>query len=117
MKAIVVGILCTLAAPLLAAQATPHHPLGIVSDWANRHVLYPDSKNQTVMKRIRSDPRWLQNWYLRHGEAWWTKSHPNGSAHSRRDWSVPLGTAYFEPVVDSTLPLPSVPRQASAAST
>src|SRR5208337_402134 len=47
-----------------------HVRLGIVSDWTHHHVLYPDSKDDSAMARIRRDPRWVQSWYLRHPEAW-----------------------------------------------
>ncbi|HKH99615.1 MAG TPA: hypothetical protein VJ999_10940 [Candidatus Sulfotelmatobacter sp.] len=115
MKVIVVGIVCALAAPVVtaqigaaqvvAAQAAPHVPLGIVSDWTHRHVLYPDSKDDSVMTSIRRDPRWVQNWYLRHPETWWPE-HRRRRHHKRshRDWSVQLSvtpqTAAFEPLFD-----------------
>jgi len=77
MKAMVAGIVCALALPLLVpgleAQAaaslaleTPHVPRSVVSDWTHRHLLYPDSKDASVMERVRKDPRWAHNWYLRH---------------------------------------------------
>jgi hypothetical protein len=97
----------TRAEDVLAAGAgDPRHvPLGIVSDWTHRHVRYPDSKDDSVMAQIRRDPRWVQNWYLRHQETWWPIGpihHPGPRGGSRRDWSVPLGTASFEPVFDSS---------------
>jgi hypothetical protein len=113
MKILVTGMVCALAVlflatPFLAAQAIPHAPLGVVSDWAHRHVLYPDSKDDSVMKRLRGDPRWLQSWYLRHREVWWPQrwsgwgSRPGTNSH--RDWSVSLSatpaTASFEPQFD-----------------
>jgi hypothetical protein len=102
MKTIVVCILCALAAPLLATPRTPQVRRGVVSDWTSRHVLYPDSRNYFTMARLVRDPRWLHDWYLRHPGAWWRR--PNRGRHnpSHRDWSLPLGTAYFEPVFDST---------------
>ena len=105
MKVIVVAIVCALAAPLLAAQNAPQVPLGIVSDWSHRHVLYPESKDVFVMNRIRTDPRWVQNWYLRHPEAWWPEhDRRHHHRHSRRDWSVSLSstpaTSAFEPLFD-----------------
>jgi len=42
-------------------QTAPHVHLGIVSDWTQHHVLYPDSKDDSAMARIRRDPRWVQN--------------------------------------------------------
>jgi hypothetical protein len=88
-----------------ASEPTPHTRLGIVSDWTHRHVLYPDSKDDSVMARIRKDPRWVQNWYLRHREAWWP-GHDRGrwrpDTGSRRDWSVALSasplTSSFDPL-------------------
>lgn len=90
MKGLVLGMMCALTAPALVGQSAPHVPQGIVSDWTHHHVLYPDSKDDSVMTRIRKDPRWLQNWYLRHPEAWWPIHHRGHRQRSRRDWSVPL---------------------------
>ncbi len=79
-----------------------HVRLGIVSDWTHHHVLYPDSKDDSVMARVRRDPRWMQSWYLRHPEAWWPIHYSGHGRGSRRDWIVPLGTVSFEPVFDSS---------------
>jgi len=100
MKGIVAGIVFALTAQVLVGQTAPHVPLGIVSDWSHHHVLYPDSKDDSAMARVRSDPRWVQNWYLRHREAWWPKHHRRQRERSHRDWSVPLGTTAFEPLFD-----------------
>jgi hypothetical protein len=105
MKGIVVGIVIALTALVLEGKPAPHGPLGIVSDWTHHHVLYPDSNNSSVMARIRRDPRWVQNWYLRHPEAWWPEHHRrHGEADkgSRRDWSVSLGNSGFGPLCDFT---------------
>jgi hypothetical protein len=79
-------------------------PQGIVSDWTNRHVLYPSSNDAAVTMRNQRDPRWLQNWYLRHGDAWWPNQLTWSRQHRRRDWSVSLSadpaTAAFEPRFD-----------------
>jgi hypothetical protein len=121
-RALVVAIVFTLAAQVLASKPAPHVPKGIVSDWTHRHVLYPDSKDESVIAPFRNDPRWEQNWYLRHREAWWPENHPEPSlpdedsqrewarepsrepslpsAASNRDWSISLGTATFQPVID-----------------
>jgi hypothetical protein len=85
-----------------AQSVSPRVPLGMVSDWTHHHILYPDSRDLFAMARLRDDPRWLQNWYLRHPEAWWPGYVAGPRKHSHRDWSVSLGTAYFEPVLDST---------------
>jgi len=123
MKRLLAGIVFAFTAPILVAQSAPdfsqrvspqvseHAPLGIISDWTHHHILYPDSKNDSALARIRAlhqtaqtDPRWLQNWYLRHPEAWWPQ-HRRGNGNGRhRDWSVPLSaptsTAAFEPLID-----------------
>jgi hypothetical protein len=86
-------------------RPAPHVPLGIVSDWTQHHILYPDSSNPFVNARIRRDPRWVQNWYLRHPEAWWPeyhRGHGGADEGSRRDWSVSLGTSGFGPLCDFT---------------
>jgi hypothetical protein len=85
MKGIVVGVGFVLTAQLLVAQTAPRVPLGIVSDWTHRHVLYPHSKDSSAMAEIRRDPRWAQNWYLRHREAWWPAHHRGPGKSSRRD--------------------------------
>ncbi|HEY6302130.1 MAG TPA: hypothetical protein VIX14_03605 [Terriglobales bacterium] len=102
MKGIAVGIVFALTAQVLVGQTAPHVPLGIVSDWTHHHVLYPDSKDLSVMARVRTDPRWLQSWYLRHQEGWWPKHSRRPGKGSRRDWSVPLGASAFEPMYDFT---------------
>jgi hypothetical protein len=108
MKRTVAGIVCALAAQLLMGhselagqstfiQSTPQPRLAIVSDWTNHHVLYPDSKDAAVMARVRRDPRWLQNWYLRHRELWWKECRSKVlfacGRGPHRDWSVPLEAA------------------------
>jgi hypothetical protein len=122
MRGLVVAIVFTLTAHALASKPAPHVPKGIVSDWTQRHVLYPDSKDESVIARFRNDPRWEQNWYLRHREAWWPEYHPepglpeeDGQTEwarehgreprlpdevSKRDWSISLGTATFQPLID-----------------
>ncbi len=85
--------------------AAPRHRQGIVADWTHHHVLYPNSRHGSAMAQTQKDPRWLQNWYLRHLETWWPE-HPPGPAEgdeaSHRDWSVSLvGPAWmsgFEPL-------------------
>ena len=68
LRGFVVAIVFTLTAPVLASKPAPHVPKGIVSDWTQRHVLYPDSKDESVIAPFREDPRREQNWYLRHRE-------------------------------------------------
>ena len=102
MKAIVFAIACTLSAPLLVAQTIPQASPGMISDWTNRHVLYPESTNGSVMWAVRRDPRWWQNWYRRHPGTWWPVRDPNPRKPIHRDWSVALSsnpsTASFEPL-------------------
>jgi len=122
LKTAFVGVGFVLSAHILASKPAPHVPKGIVSDWAQRHVLYPDSRDDSVIARFRRDPRWEQNWYLRHREAWWPEyrreqSLPDEDSQrewrrerrrerrlpgqdSQRDWSVALGTAAFQPTID-----------------
>jgi len=56
------------------------------------------------MARARTDPRWMQNWYIRHPEIWWPGPFRGRHGRSRRDWSVPLTasplTSAFEPRFD-----------------
>jgi len=112
-KGVVGASLFVLTAQVLVGRpATPHVPLGIVSDWTHRYILYPHSKDDSAMSRIRQDPRWVQSWYLRHREVWWPeyRKGPEIVRHhfwprpvdERRDWSVPLGTASFEPLFDGS---------------
>jgi len=104
MKGIVAGIAFALTAQVLMGQTGPRAPLGIASDWTHHHLLYPDSKDFRAMAESRRDPRSVQNWYLRHREAWWPERHPVPGKRSRRDWSVPLtafpSTFGFEPRFD-----------------
>jgi hypothetical protein len=106
MKGIVVGIVFALTAQVLVGQTEPRPPLGIVSDWTHHHVLYPDSKDDAAMARIGGDPRRVQNWYLRHRDAWWPERHRGPRKSSRRDWSLSLAasplTSGFEPLFDFT---------------
>jgi hypothetical protein len=124
MKSIVAGIVLALTAqvlvgqsvpdvsrqippqipPQISRQISPHVRLGIASDWTHHHVLYPESKDKSVMARVRRDPRWMQNWYIRHPEFWWPGAFRGRHGRSRRDWSVPLTasplTSAFEPLFD-----------------
>jgi len=97
------GILCGIILASLSASAqtsSAHRPESIVSDWTHHHVLYPDSKDASLTARLRNDPRWAQSLYLRHGgKSWPPRRHWRGVG---RDWSVPLGTAYYEPLFDSS---------------
>jgi hypothetical protein len=114
MKGIVAGIVLALTAQVLLGQTAPGVPpqnppqvrLGVASDWTHHHVLYPDSKDESVMARARRDPRWMQNWYIRHPEFWWPAPFRGRRGRNRRDWTVPLTasplTSAFEPLFDFT---------------
>ena len=106
MKRIVVGIVLALGAQVLMGQTTPHVPLGIVSDWTHHHVLYPVSTDGPAMPETETDPRWVQNWYLRHREEWWPEQGLKHRQRRHRDWTVPLTanplTSAFEPLFDFT---------------
>src|SRR5947209_987659 len=103
---IAAGIFCglSLSSVRVAGQtASLQSPRSMVSDWTHHYVLYPQSNDVTLLPRIENDPRWVQSFYLHHPEQWW----PGVRTHRRhrrvhRDWSVPLGTAYYEPLFDST---------------
>jgi hypothetical protein len=102
MKCAVLALAFALTGLVRAEQPTPRAPRGLVSDWTLRHVLFPESNDDSVMSQIERDPRWLHSWYFRHQETWWQKYRRrrrpgNGS---RRDWSMLLGTATFEPLFD-----------------
>jgi len=104
MKGMVAAIAFALTAQVLMGQTGPRAPLGIASDWTHHHLLYPDSNDFRAMAKSRTDPRSVQNWYLRHREAWWPERHPVPGKRSRRDWNVPLtaspSTYGFEPRFD-----------------
>ena len=112
-----IGIASGVQRPLGITSGTPdrigvasnHARMGVASDWTQHHALYPAAKNIGVTTRIEKDPRWTQEWYLRHREVWWPRA---GHGELRkldlvhRDWSVPLGTTStngiptFEPMFD-----------------
>src|ERR1700728_666551 len=104
MKGIVAAIAFALTAQVLMGQTGPRARLGIASDWTHHHLLYPDSNDFRAMAESRTDPRSVQNWYLRHREAWWPERHPVPGKRTRRDWSVPVtaspSTFGFEPRFD-----------------
>src|SRR6202162_6419015 len=89
LKTAFVAVGFVLSAHILASKPAPHVPKGIVSDWAQRHVHYPDSRDDSVIARFRRDPRWEQNWYLRHPEAWRPEYRPESTLpdeDSQREW-------------------------------
>jgi len=99
-------IVCAVILASLSAGAqtsSKREPQPVVSDWTHHHVLFPDSKDASLMSQLQGDPRWRQSWLLRHNQNSWPGIH--GRRHWRgvgRDWSVPLGTAYYEPLFDSS---------------
>ena len=121
-KSVALGIVFAMTAQVLAGKPAPHVPKSVVSDWTQRHVLYPDSKDESVMARYRKDPRWELNWYLRHRDAWWPEynaalSQPDEEGprewsrryrrefllpedEIERDWNISLGVATFLPIID-----------------
>lgn len=103
MKGILVGTAIALCAIALSGKPAPHVPLGIVSDWTHHHVLFPNSRDNSVMARIEKDPRWLQSWHLRHPDPWWPgRFRPGLRDKAARDWSVSLSSSpsasAFEPL-------------------
>lgn len=129
MKIVLAGVVAVLSAHILTSKPAPHVPKGIVSDWAQRYLRYPESQDESVMARYRRDPRWEQSWYLRHREAWWPEYHPepnlqdedegserqwrHGHQHepglpgeeSHRDWSVNLGASPSSTVINFSFTL------------
>jgi hypothetical protein len=102
-RGVAVAIACALASPVLVGEPEPPVRQGAVWDWTQHHVLFPESKDESVMAGLRQDPRWLNSWYLRHRDLWWRERYPfpePRSDDSNRDWSVSLGTATFEPIFD-----------------
>ncbi len=106
MKAVVAGVVLALFAMVVVGKPAPHIPVGMVSDWTHHHVLYPnpDSNHRPLLARIQRDPRWLQDWYLRHPETWWPARlrRPSLREKAIRDWNVSLSsspaTSAFEPL-------------------
>ena len=83
--------------------ASPQAPQGTVSDWTHHHLLYPESGEAAQNAQIQNNPRWQQNWYFRHPEAWWPQYRlHHHRPRAKRDWSVPLGSGYFGPPFDFT---------------
>ena len=84
--------------PLAASQLRT----GAISDWSQRHVLFPTPKNQAIAARLQNDPRYMQSWYLRHrnvGEPRVLRGRVRSAAIGR-DWSEPLGAVAFQPIFD-----------------
>jgi hypothetical protein len=104
LKAALVGLVAVLSAHILASKPAPHVPKSIVSDWSHRHVLYKESNDEPAKTSFADDPRREQSWYLRHREVWWPEDRrerePRLPNDVKRDWSISLGTAPFQPVIN-----------------
>ncbi len=107
MKVLVAAVVCAVASfctsPKVCGQSTGHVRAGVVSDWMQHHALFPASNDSLITARVQRDPRWTQNWILRHREAWWPAWRNRRRLKldaNERDWSVPLGNATFEPLFD-----------------
>ena len=108
-KGAVACIVFALTAQVLMGKPAPHVPVRIVSDWTHHHILYPDSKENPVAAGIRRDPRWVQSWYLRHGEVRPRGHRPvpiSPGKGNNRDWSISLGAATFQPTIDFSFTIP-----------
>ncbi len=99
------GAALLLSAHMLASKPAQHVRKSIVSDWARRYVLYPDSNDESALAQYRKDPRWEQGWYGRHREAWWPEHHREHEHHPQpdaitRDWSLALGASLSSTVIN-----------------
>ena len=97
-RGVTVAIALTLTGPALAGQSVPAVRQGIVSDWTQHHILFPESKDESLTAELKKDPRWMYSRYLR-GPGRWGRRHHHGR-NAGRDWSVSLGTATYEPIFD-----------------
>lgn len=101
--AILLTVLLALARPVFAQDSAPDNRVGVASDWSDRHILFPQSKDYAVMSRLQNDPRWLHNWLLNYQQTSGRQLHHGPITEVRgdhRDWSSTLGTATFEPIID-----------------
>src|SRR6202050_4998145 len=64
----------TSGTPDPKGAASNHARMGVASDSTHHHALYPAAMNLAVTTRIQKDPRWTQEWYLRHREVWWPRA-------------------------------------------
>ena len=104
MRAMIVAVLIVLAVVVLGGQAVKPVPVSVVSDWTDRHVIFPQSNSIAVMINIQRDPRYWQQWWRRVAVA---PSPVAGRASpgvtlrprpvNQRDWSVSLGGASVRP--------------------
>ena len=98
----VLGISQPRPDPHPSTVAPTHTRVGVASDWSTRHLIFGGSKNPQVLSQIQNDPRWTQNWYLRHREVWWPglRLRHKAPVKMARDWNQPLGSVIFEPMYD-----------------
>jgi hypothetical protein len=109
----------TVAPETLTPEPSSNHQrVGVVSDWSQHHLLFPTPKSQAVAAKIQSDPRFTQNWYIHHRDAWWPGS-PHGrlqpTATTVRDWSETLGSVTFQPIFDFPFSFPASSPYAAVA--
>lgn len=106
----VLPVLAASPSALYSQTVGGHAEQSVVSDWTHRHLLTPYTSDLAAMRRTQADPRYIQNWYGRHTEAWWPGLQKSRAAAasattnaSSRDWSTSLGTGVaFEPLFDFT---------------
>lgn len=90
-------------APLQAQFEQQHIRRGVVADWTSHHLVHGAPKDFTNTLNIQNDPRWVQEWYLRHSELWWPGARTRNNTKSEaaeRDWNVSLGSITFDPLFD-----------------
>jgi hypothetical protein len=91
MRALLVSLLIAMAVVPLAGREATRTPVSAVSDWTRHYVVHPNSGDPAVMARIKTDPRWAQNWYLRIPRVPWPRPRRGGGGKGvQRDWNVPL---------------------------
>jgi hypothetical protein len=107
---------CILLATSVAGQKAS--PLGLVDDWAQKHVIFTNGGSPDAIARAQRDPRNLQqwlhrSWYLHHGhpghrfarrerDDWFRPGH--GWSHRSRlrtDWAMPLGGSGGMPIAET----------------
>ncbi len=85
-------VIVVLVAFAVSGQGPLRHvPVSVLSDWTDRHVIFPSSADVPMMValQIQRDPRYLNLWHYRHRPV----PPPARGRDSDRDWSVSLGGA------------------------
>src|SRR5882724_2048080 len=94
---------CILWAAWAAGQETA--PIGLVDDWAARHVIFTNGGSPEAVMRAQRDPRNLQqwlhrSWYMFHGRPAhffepesddWSWHGFRRPARLKTDWAITLG--------------------------